>query len=208
LKQTIKIFSILFLLLVSSKLFAQEVILIRHAKVFLEEEGWMGAKKAAKYRALYDTAPIYQFLPDTVLTKLPARKTDTVYVSGLARSIATGWKLFGDSVNLVSMDLLNEFELHVVRLPLILPFKGWTAVSRSLWVLGLNQRNTESFKEGKKRANTVVDFIEEKTLYREQVIIVAHGFLNRTVTKEMKKRGWRIMENRGQKNLGATIFRK
>jgi len=203
-----KISCILIGIFFSCHLFGQEVILIRHAKVYLEKEGWMGPKKASKYREMYDTAPIHQFLPDTVLASLPERTTDTVYISGLARSIATGWKLYGDSVNLVSMDLLNEFELHVIRLPLILPFKGWTAISRGLWMIGIKRPGAESFKDGKKRAKQVVNFIEEKTNHNHQIILVTHGFLNRTIRKEMKKRGWKTIKNEGQKNLGATILKK
>ena len=195
-------------LILSCQVVGQEVILIRHAKVYLEKDGWMGPKKAAKYREMYDTAPIHQFLPDTVLSKLPKRTADTVYVSGLARSIATGWKLYGDSVNLVSLELLNEFELHVIWLPLILPFKGWTAVSRGLWMIGIKRPGAESFKDGKKRAKQAVDFIEYKSNQNRQVILVTHGFLNRTIRKEMKKRGWKIIKNEGHKNLGATILQK
>jgi len=174
----------------------------------MDVKGWMGSKKAAAYHSAYDTNPILQFNPDTVLARLPKRKTDTVYVSGLPRSIASGWKLFGDSAILVSMDLLNEFELHVVRLPLILPYKAWTSVSRALWLVGFKSPHTESHKEGKKRAKHVVDFIEEKNQNNNQVILVAHGFLNHTIAKEMKKRGWYKIQNEGNKNLGATILNK
>ena len=204
----IKICCVLWGLILSCQIVGQEVILIRHAKVYLEKDGWMGPRKAAKYREMYNTAPIHQFLPDTVLSKLPERITDTVYVSGLARSIATGWKLYGDSVTLVSLKLLNEFELHVIRLPLILPFKGWTAISRGLWMIGIKRPGAESFKDGKKRAKHAVDFIEDKTNHNHQVILVTHGFLNRSIRKEMKKREWKTIKNEGQKNLGATILRK
>lgn len=107
----------------------------------------MGAKKAAKMRNAYDTAPISQFDPDTVLSKIPERITDTVYVSGLSRSIATGLKLFGDSATIVSLNHLNEFEMHMVWLPLYLPFKAWTTISRTMWLMGLENREQNRFRK-------------------------------------------------------------
>lgn len=138
--------AIIFIILTSSNLCGQEVVLLRHAEVSLDHSGWMNSKKAANYREAYDTAPVHQFDPDTVLAKIPERITDTIYVSGLPRSIATGLKLFGDSANVVSLDILNEFEMHMVWLPIYLPYKGWSVLSRGMWLLGLKREGTESYR--------------------------------------------------------------
>lgn len=186
----------------------RQVVLIRHAAVDLEHHGWMSAKKAAALRAEYDRAPVFRFEPDTVLAYLPMRLTDTVYVSALPRSIATGLFLFGDSAHIVSSRLLNEFELHVVRLPLVLPYKGWTSISRALWLLGARNSGTESYREAKERVRYITDYIEEKAKQNGQVILVTHGFLNRNIAHELRKRGWQLSQNRGKENLGATILEK
>jgi len=205
----LKEFFIVFVLLICtcSLIHGQEVVLIRHAEVMLDHSGWMSSKKASNFRNDYDKAPVHQFNPDTVLEKLPARKTDTIYVSGLSRSIATGIKLFGDSANVVSLDILNEFEMHVVWLPAYLPYKGWTSISRGLWLLGLEKQGTESYGEAKERVKIVADFIEEKVAKQKQVIFVTHGFLNRNLAKELEKRDWVITQNEGRENLGATVLK-
>ena len=192
----------------SAFLSGQEIVLIRHAEVSLDHAGWMGPKKAARNREAYDTAPVYQFDPDTVLAKVPPRVTDTIYVSGLPRSIATGIKLFGDSATIVSLDLLNEFEMHVVWLPLYLPYKGWTGISRALWLMGWEKRGTESYAEAKDRVKFVCDVLEKKADEQKQVILVTHGFINRNIAKELEKRDWEITQNEGKKNLGATVLRR
>lgn len=189
-------------------LVAQEVILIRHAEVHHEREGWITSKKAAQYRANYDTAPIHQFNPDTVLAKIPQRIADTVFVSGLPRSIATGIKLYGDSAQIVSLTMLNEFEMHVAWLPLILPYKAWTSFSRALWIMGWEKQGTESYAEAKDRVNSVANFIEKRVRDEKQIIMVTHGFINRNIAKELQRRDWTIIQNEGKKNLGATILRK
>jgi len=175
--------------------------------VNLDHSGWMNSKKAANFRESYDTAPVHQFNTDTVLAKIPTRITDTIYVSGLSRSIATGLKLFGDSANVVSLDILNEFEMHVVWLPAYLPYKGWTSISRGLWLLGLEKQGTESYGEAKERVKMVADFIEQKAAKQKQVIFVTHGFLNRNLAKELEKRDWVIIQNEGRENLGATVLK-
>lgn len=196
------------LLLASNHLLGQEVILIRHAEVALDHPGWMTSKKAAKYREAYDTAPVFQFNKDSVLAKIPKRTTDTIYVSALPRSIATGLKLFGDSATVVSLSMLNEFEMHVVWLPAYLPYKGWTVLSRGLWLLGMDKQGTESYKEAKQRVKDVANFIEDKAQNNKQIIMVTHGFINRNIAKELENRNWIIIQNEGTENLGATILRK
>ncbi len=188
--------------------FGQEIILLRHSKVALEQRGWMTAKKAATFREKYNNAPIYKFDKDTVLSKLPIKITDTIYVSTLPRSIATAILLYADSSEIVSTGLLNEFELQIVRLPLILPYKAWTAVSRTFWLMGLEKEGTESYKEARQRVRLIADMIEEKTATQQQLIFVTHGFVNRNIAKELKRRGWTITQNQGKKNLGATVLKK
>ncbi len=207
-KTFVQLIFILVALLCALQTQAQEVILIRHASVKLEQKGWVGAKKASHLREAYDTAPVKQFDPDTVLSKVPARITDTIYVSGLSRSIVTGLKLFGDSATIVSLTDLNEFEMHMVWLPLYLPYKAWTSISRTLWLMGLEKPGTESFQEAKDRVKDVCLFIEQKAEKDKQVILVTHGFINRNISKELEKRGWQIIQNNGTENLGATVLRK
>lgn len=195
------------LLPASQQTLAQEVVLIRHAAVKLERNGWMGAKKASAIRDAYDTAPISQFNENKVLSRMPRRITDTVYVSSLPRSVATGLKLYGDSATIVSLKEFDEFDLHMIWLPVYFPYKVWTAISRTLWLLGLEDPGTESFQEAQSRVKDVCTFIEEKSIQNKQVILVTHGFINRNIAKELKKRGWQVARNNGKENLGATVLR-
>lgn len=202
------LFVFAFTVFFSAHLFGQEVILIRHAEVQLDYAGWISSKKAVTLRQKYDTAPVHQFNPDTVLSKIPKLTTDTIYVSGLPRSIATGLKLFGNSSEIMSLEILNEFEMHIIWLPVHLPYKGWTTLSRGMWLLGLKKNGTESYKEAKERVKIVANFIEKKAAIQKQFIMVTHGFINRNVAKELEDRGWTITQNEGKKNLGATVLNK
>ncbi|QGY44037.1 hypothetical protein GM418_10320 [Maribellus comscasis] len=188
--------------------FCQEVILIRHAKVDLDTKGWIGHKKAAQLSKAYNSAAIVSFDTDRILNELPDLKTDTIYVSNLIRSISTGWILFGDSATILSSPFLDEFDLHILRLPLILPYKAWTGISRAFWFLGTNKEHNESYREAEMRVKQIADFIEQRLNYNRQVVMITHGFLNRNIAKELQKRNWEKLQNNGKKNLGATILKK
>ncbi|GAF03017.1 phosphoglycerate mutase family protein [Saccharicrinis fermentans] len=191
-----------------SKMDGQEVVLIRHAKVNMDAKGWIRARKAAEYREKYDVSPIHSFSATAVKKQLPVIISDTVYTSALARTQETAYLLWGDSVIYVALPLLNEYQLHVIRWPLWLPYKGWTSISRALWLMGLKKEGVESYSEAKERTLKVVDFIEHKSEGNPQVVLVTHGFLNRNIAKELEKRGWLRTLNKGKVNLGATVFKK
>jgi len=188
--------------------FAQEVILIRHAQVDMDAKGWMGSKKAAKYRSSYDVSEIKPFVAADVLASLPKVSSDTIYTSNLFRSKKSALRLFGDAAFYVSLPLLNEYELHVVRWPLVLPYKGWTSISRVMWLIGFKKDGVESYQQAKLRTQKAVDFIERKSNHNQQVVLVTHGFLNRNIAKELERRGWHRTLNNGKSNLGATVLQK
>ncbi len=199
---------IIFVTLFPVSLLSKEVILIRHAKVDLEIKGWMTAKKAANLRQNYDTAPITNFAPDTVLSKLPQILADTVHTSLLYRSMATAGILFDGSVTYIASPVFNEFNLPVFGLPLVLPYKGWAIISRAAWLLGWSKKDIESHKDAKQRVQNAVHYIEELAKTNNQVVLVTHGYINRNIKNELKKRGWKVKQNEGKKNLGATILIK
>ena len=138
----------------------------------------------------------------------PQRTTDTVYTSRLFRAMATAGELFGDSVVYCSSGLFNEFGLSIIKLPLLFPFKTWASVSRTTWLLGRKGKNTESYHVAKQRVKKCVLFLEEKAGENNQVILVAHGLLNRSIKNQLKNKGWRVIHDQGTENLGATILRK
>ena len=203
-----KLVFLLILLFCVTLVMGQEVILIRHAKVDMDAKGWMRAKKAAELRDSYDVSPIHSFVSEEVLKQLPTISSDTIYTSALFRSKETARRLLGDSAEFVSMPMLNEYQLHVVRWPLLLPYKGWTRVSRAMWLLGKKKNGVESHKEAKARTRKAVDFIEKKSKRNQQVVLVTHGFLNRNIAKELEKRAWVRTQNNGKTNLRATVLEK
>lgn len=207
-KRTLKKYLLFLFFFFGLKANAKEIILIRHAKVNHVTKGWMSAKKATRYNSAYDTATICPFLPDTVLAKIPERKSDIIYTSQLSRSIATAYRLYGDSATYFSTPLFNEFELQILWLPLFLPYKAWTISSRIGWFIGMKRPKIENHSEARKRIKRATDFIEERSNSNEQVILVMHGFINWGIAKELKKRGWDIIQNEGKYNLGATVLVK
>jgi broad specificity phosphatase PhoE len=98
--------------------------------------------------------------------------------------------------------------LYILKLPLFLPYKGWTSISRFGWFVGFKRENTESHRQARKRVRLATDFIEEKSKSQKQVVLVAHGFLNRNISHKLSQMGWKIVDKQGKKNLGATVLEK
>lgn len=192
----------------SSFCFGQEIVLVRHAKVDMHVNGLMGSNKAAYYSQAYDTTAIVEFFADTVLAKLPERTTDTVYTSILFRSMATAGELYGDSVVFISSPVFNEFEMSILKLPLVLSYKAWASISRATWLLGRKGKDAETYSEAKQRVIKNVLFLEEKAGTDKQVILVAHGFINRNIKNQLLNRGWKLKQDQGLKNLGAFVLQK
>lgn len=181
----------------------QTIVLIRHAKVEMNPGSLMNASRAMEYLSAYDRLPIESFEPNTVLVKLPKPLPDTIYTSTLYRSKETARRLFGDSASYVHRAIFDEFDLRIVRLPLLLPLRAWTVISRFAWVTGLMQRDVETHKEAMVRIAKNCDWLEERTAADGYVLMVTHGFLNHSLKRELKRRGWTVEYTEGHGNLGV-----
>lgn len=92
--------------------------------------------------------------------------------------------------------LFNEADLPCgigksIRMPLV----TWLIILRFLWRLGMSA-NSESYKNFIKRMRTGVDFLEENK-NGIHTVVMAHGFINRHIKKELLRRGWRLLSSEG-----------
>lgn len=201
--------SFVFLLSVAS-LFAQEtgstqreIYLVRHAQVDLETPGLCFSGKAQKVHEQYDESPVVAFDPEPVRQQIDA-SYPAVYTSTLPRAIETAIRLFPDHDSIQASALFNEYDLSIISLPILpLPYKLWTGLSRAVWFLHLN-RHDESRSDAKQRMREATDLLVTRSRKQRATVLVAHGFLIADMRRELKKRGWKIIVNGGNKNLAVT----
>lgn len=185
-----------------------QIYLIRHAKPNLHKRFLSSSGEAQDYIENYNKVAIHEI--DTKRVAIKLNKPHQIYCSSLPRSQETALTLFKDSYLIVSDSVFREFELKIVRANSIvrLPLDLWKGVSRISWLLGYNHEGIESRKEAMKRVVLSADNLEKLADQEETAILVGHGMINAAITKELKRRGWRVIRSKGHLNLGATVLQK
>jgi len=185
-----------------------QIYLIRHAKPDLVKKFLSSSNQAQEYIENYNRASIHEIDSNQVLIDL--KKSHQIYCSSLPRSQETALSLFGDSYTIVSDRVFREFELKIINASSIvkLPLDLWKGVSRIAWLLGFNHEGIESYKKAKERVVISADNLEKLANQEETAILVGHGMINASISNELKKRGWCVVQKKGHLNLGATVLQK
>jgi broad specificity phosphatase PhoE len=83
--------------------------------------------------------------------------------------------------------------LKKLKMPLFL----WAVFLRTIWCLGYT-KNCESFREFKKRVKNAYIYLHEKSRRYDHVVIMAHGFVNVNLGRELLKDNWMKVEFKNQ----------
>ncbi|CAN5919850.1 hypothetical protein BH24BAC1_BH24BAC1_25300 [soil metagenome] len=183
------------------------IFLVRHARPEVSRQGAFGQQEASQFIQDYDSADVEAGISPPA--GLPYQEIKKVYCSTLNRSKKTARAIFGPETPLVEEAAFNEFERKILRLPLLkFPIDFWLTASRALWLLGLNSKGIETFKEAKSRARTSARRLADQARQEGQLVLVAHGFLNAFIRRELQKLGWQVTRKDGSGFLGVTVLEK
>ncbi len=185
-----------------------QIYLIRHAKPNLQKRFLSSSWEAQEYIENYNRVSIHKIDSNQVVINL--KEPHQIYCSSLPRSQETALALFKDSFLIISDSIFREFELKIVQANSIvkLPLDLWKGISRVSWLLGCNHDGIESRKEAMKRVVLSTDNLEKLANQEETAILVGHGMINAAISKELKRRGWDVVQSKGHLNLGATVLQK
>lgn len=183
-----------------------QIILIRHGNPIINTNGWFSYKAAKAYIHTYDTVGVKDF--DNSPVKLKTHEDVKIYSSPLFRAYDTSQKIFGSDTEIEVDSSFIEFQREIVPLPLILPIKGWTSLSRFFWVIGLHSSDIPNFKTEKSRAEQDANFLDKAARENKKVILVAHGFLNKYIVRYLKRNGWDHSYNGGNDYLAVQVMTK
>lgn len=183
----------------------QQIILIRHGEPDLNKKGWRNREEAIQFMIEYDSAIVLPFNNGPL--KVDSLQIDTILHSTLPRAKNTAERAFSKTKILIGDDRFIEFERKAMKWPNInMPTKFWTTGSRILWLMGLNDKNIESFHQAKKRAKSNAKFLAEKAGQEGMVILVAHGLHNKYVKKFLRKSDWKKVYNSGNDYLSVKVM--
>ncbi|GGK57247.1 histidine phosphatase family protein [Rufibacter glacialis] len=186
---------------------APAIFLIRHARPLVNRNGFFSKAEAAQYLQDYNEAAVEEVKERS--EHLPLDQIQKVFCSTLPRAKATAVMLFGPEVELIEDATFREFENRIWGLPLgKLPLRWWQVTSRALWLLGLNQKDIESFKQAKVRAAQAAQHLAQEAESNGIAVLVAHGFLNEFIKRALRREGWQVVVEGGRGFVGVTKLEK
>ncbi|MEM8799436.1 MAG: histidine phosphatase family protein [Pseudomonadota bacterium] len=184
-----------------------EILLVRHGEPVVKWSRRLRRRDYAAWLAEYERASLDRAIsapPHRLIEKF--RDINKVFASTLPRAVETATTLKGDG-QFVRSAMFVEAALPV---PPVLGFRmtalGWGVWSRVFWILGLTQ-GLESFRAARKRAAYAADFLIKAAARDEKVALVAHGFFNTMIARELRRRGWAGPKTRSWPFWAARSFR-
>jgi broad specificity phosphatase PhoE len=179
------------------------IFLIRHSKPLVSRQGLYDHTRASQFLREYDAAAI-----EAVVTNppgLPYAEIKRVHCSALPRARQTAQAIFGPAVELIEDRLFNECERRILALPLLrFPLQVWLAGARLLWLMGLNSRGIENYRQARKRARQGAEALATFARDEKKTVLVAHGLLNLLLRNYLKKMGWQVIHQEGHGYLAVT----
>ncbi|PVY42990.1 broad specificity phosphatase PhoE [Pontibacter virosus] len=183
------------------------IFLIRHARPVVPKKGYFNKASARAYINDYDAAEVEQFVFEHAA--IPFQEIRQVYCSTLVRSQLTARQIFGEEVELIVRHEFREFERRIFSLPLLrLPIRLWLVSARLLWMMGLNSKGIETFRQAKQRAREAASFLAGDAEHNPAVILVAHGLLNNFIRWYLQDLGWKSTLHEGSGFLSVTMLEK
>ena len=186
----------------------RQIALVRHGEPDLVKTGKFSFAEARKFLVDYDSVGIVS--PEQPLLAIGNPDEVSIFCSSINRARATAQHLFGEDAAMTVSPDFREFETSLGKrgVSFKLPIKLWTAVARVKWILGAEKEGIESFADAKARARKAAESLVNATEEDPKAVLVAHGFLNRYVKKNLEEMGWRVVRDGGHGYLGTTILVK
>jgi broad specificity phosphatase PhoE len=183
------------------------ILLARHGEPALSRRVKLDAEGYRRWWSLYEEGGL---LPGQTPPE-PLRQiagTAQVVCSTRRRSVETAKAVCGAGP-FASSALFIEAPLPPPRLPSFLRFRprAWGVISRISWWLG-NHQGEEGRPAAQVRARRAADQLADMADGGQDVLLLAHGYFNAMVGFELKRLGWRLVDDPGYAYWSARRFEK
>ena len=182
----------------------KQIILIRHAKVDIDNSKKIDSRSLKKWVYAYDTAPIHTDSQPANETLELVQNVDVVLTSTLRRTIDSA-QVLGLEVH-EQNSLFNEAGIPEVNVPFVkLKPKNWLVILRVLLLLGLGKKDT-SLKVSKSQAIKASQKLVVYSKEHDSVVLVGHGGMNWLIRKVLMQEGWVLDGKPSNTNWGVTVL--
>jgi len=185
------------------------IIIVRHGRpVVIPKEGPpMGWKDYRDWWAKYELSSLKdgQTCPESLLKEV---SEDAILLSSARpRAIQTAGHL-GRGRAVKHDAMFNEAPLPPPKLGKFpMRPKNWNKWARLLWMMG-HSGGEEHVRDARRRAARASEVLIETAGEGRDVVLAAHGWFNRMLRPELRKRGWANVHDGGDKYWSYRIYEK
>jgi broad specificity phosphatase PhoE len=183
------------------------IVLARHGEPALSRKIRLHAAGYREWWARYEEGGLLPGqAPPAGLLEI-ARQADVIFASTRLRAVETAEAVAGGKP-FVRDPAFIEAPLPSPPLPSFIRLRPrtWGFVSRVAWWFFGYHDGQESRPEAEVRAAAVTDRLVVSAEAGETVLVLAHGFFNTLIERELKRRGWLRVEGRGYRYWSAKRF--
>ena len=181
------------------------IILVRHGRPALPLRPRTSHSGFRDYIDAYEQAGLDpESLPPQELSDL-VKELDHVFTSDRPRAHESA-RALAPHAELKADPLFAEAPLASPRIPLIrMRVPKWAVMARLLWHAGYHPE-IENYRRAKHRASEAADILMKRAGKEGQTALVAHGYFNAMIGRELRRRGFRKSGSHRVKYWNAVIY--
>jgi broad specificity phosphatase PhoE len=182
------------------------IVLARHGEPALSRRIRLNAAGYRRWWAAYEEGGILAGQTPPVELLDLARHADIIFASTRRRAVETAEAVVGGKT-FIRDPMFVEAPLPPPPLPGFLKLgpKAWGVIARFTWWFGYHG-DQETRAQAQARARAASERLTAAALGGADVLLLAHGFFNLMVGLELKRMGWRRVEDRGFKYWATRRF--
>lgn len=166
------------------------IILVRHGRPAISTDQRTCHRGFRDYIDAYEAAGLDPSSAPPEETQDLLKGLLAVYTSGRPRSQDSA-RALAPHAELMADPLFEEAPLASPRIPLVrLGVPAWAIMSRILWHAGYHPE-IENYRRAKHRAKAAADILTAKAQQDGTTVLVAHGYFNAMIGRELARRGFR-----------------
>lgn len=182
------------------------VVIARHGEPALSRRIKLSASGYRRWWAAYEEGGIIDPHKAPVGLLELARQADVIFASVRQRAVETAEAIV-QGKHFVRDPMFVEAPLPPPDWPewLRLSPRTWGVIARAYWWFGRHD-GQETREEAERRARAAAERLSREAGAGHNVVLLAHGYFNLMVARELKRIGWKLVAGRGYKYWSTRKF--
>ena len=180
------------------------IFFFRHARPLISQSLTLTFNAYIRWSKCYNLVPVSYESCKAISVKFSAISNTKCFTSSLSRTFDTAQHIGLSDIH--SLKLFDEIDLPAFCIPFIrLTPRNWGRLFRVFYEVLPSVIFHQNIV---KRVDEAVVFLEEQADLHSDIIIVGHGLFNRSVQRELLKRGWLTKDGYTRKYLSCCLYFK